>query len=199
MKSTELYHWGIKGQKWGIRRYQNKDGSLTPAGRKRYAEETEKAEAAKGSVSVEKSVKKAINSGNIDDVTKWRKDMTNDELKKALERVDLEKKVVNKNSEISTRRRTTMGTKKVARSFSEDDLDRELARLKKEKEYVDLATAINQNGRSAASKTISKIGNELVVKYMTKAAGGLTDTGLRKLATINPTLDKWLKILKWVE
>lgn len=33
----ELYHWGIKGQKWGVRRYQNKDGSLTPAGRKRYA------------------------------------------------------------------------------------------------------------------------------------------------------------------
>lgn len=32
----ELYHWGIKGQKWGVRRYQNKDGSLTPAGKKRY-------------------------------------------------------------------------------------------------------------------------------------------------------------------
>lgn len=32
----ELYHWGIKGQKWGVRRYQNKDGTLTPAGKKRY-------------------------------------------------------------------------------------------------------------------------------------------------------------------
>lgn len=32
----ELRHWGIKGQKWGVRRYQNKDGSLTPAGKKRY-------------------------------------------------------------------------------------------------------------------------------------------------------------------
>ena len=30
-----IYHHGIKGQKWGIRRFQNKDGSLTPAGRKR--------------------------------------------------------------------------------------------------------------------------------------------------------------------
>lgn len=35
MNSNELCHYGIKGQKWGVRRYQNKDGSLTPAGKKR--------------------------------------------------------------------------------------------------------------------------------------------------------------------
>ena len=33
----ELQHWGIKGMRWGVRRYQNKDGSLTPAGKKRYS------------------------------------------------------------------------------------------------------------------------------------------------------------------
>lgn len=32
----ELYHHGVKGQKWGVRRYQNADGSLTPEGRSRY-------------------------------------------------------------------------------------------------------------------------------------------------------------------
>ena len=37
--SNELQHWGIKGQKWGVRRYQNADGSLTPAGIKRYRDE----------------------------------------------------------------------------------------------------------------------------------------------------------------
>lgn len=36
MENSELTHHGVKGQKWGIRRYRNKDGSLTPAGKKRY-------------------------------------------------------------------------------------------------------------------------------------------------------------------
>ena len=36
MHNSELYHHGIKGQKWGVRRYQNADGTLTSAGRKRY-------------------------------------------------------------------------------------------------------------------------------------------------------------------
>lgn len=33
--TNELYHHGVKGMKWGVRRYQNKDGTLTAAGKKR--------------------------------------------------------------------------------------------------------------------------------------------------------------------
>lgn len=39
MDNYQLYHWGIKGMRWGVRRYQNKDGSLTDAGKKRLERE----------------------------------------------------------------------------------------------------------------------------------------------------------------
>ena len=48
MENNELYHHGIKGQKWGIRRFQNKDGSLTKAGLKRYSDSASSAASAVG-------------------------------------------------------------------------------------------------------------------------------------------------------
>ena len=36
MNTNELRHYGVLGMKWGVRRYQNKDGTLNAAGKKRY-------------------------------------------------------------------------------------------------------------------------------------------------------------------
>lgn len=57
MSEHEIYHFGIKGMKWGIRRYQNKDGSLTNAGKVRYAVESDK------EISVNKDGSKNIPAG----------------------------------------------------------------------------------------------------------------------------------------
>lgn len=62
--TDELYHHGIKGQKWGVRRYQNEDGSLTPAGRDRYGAGTNSAHA---KVKALKLARKASRKKLLDD------------------------------------------------------------------------------------------------------------------------------------
>ena len=44
MDTAELQHHGILGMKWGVRRYQNEDGTLTAAGKKRYKDESAQSE-----------------------------------------------------------------------------------------------------------------------------------------------------------
>lgn len=118
----ELIHWGIKGMRWGIRRYQNKDGSLTKAGQKRLKAETEKVKKEETVLKNRKAVKakldkldarrKAVEEGKkeldgdknklsrkskkgstTDDANSAKKsikDMTDDELTKAINRARLE-------------------------------------------------------------------------------------------------------------
>ena len=74
---NELYHFGIKGMRWGVRRYQNPDGSLTNAGQKRLS---------KGHTSNEE------NDSSNKSKTKTIKEMSNDELSQAITRLQLEEK-----------------------------------------------------------------------------------------------------------
>ena len=83
VNENELYHWGIKGMKWGVRRYQNPDGSLTAAGRKRYTDKDGNLNTA-GKKKFGNSVKTKTESEAETPKRKSVKDMTDDELNKAV-------------------------------------------------------------------------------------------------------------------
>lgn len=84
----ELYHYGIKGMKWGVRRYQNEDGSLTSAGKKRQEKRDKRAgkyddRAAKYQREIDELQSKKYRSHRVKKLEKKRdKNLENAELKR---------------------------------------------------------------------------------------------------------------------
>lgn len=77
--NNTIQHHGILGMKWGVRRYQNKDGTLTPEGKKRKGDDS-KTRATNGKDSEQHSKPRTV------------KDLTDDELRTRINRLEMEKR-----------------------------------------------------------------------------------------------------------
>lgn len=100
----QLYHWGIKGMKWGRRRYQNKDGSLTPEGRKRYGD-------GDGDSQVETTEQKRarlLKSTNAKELYKDRDVLTTQEIQERLNRINWEQNLAKAAADLEPKKKSVM-------------------------------------------------------------------------------------------
>ena len=94
---NELKHHGIPGMKWGVRRYQNKDGTLTPAGKRREASLDRKMAKQAHKYNQLKSKKLTNKENQQEDIHKKKNTnkMTDDELRQKASRLELENRYLN--------------------------------------------------------------------------------------------------------
>lgn len=127
IKNGELYHYGVPGMKWGFRRYQNRDGTLTAAGKKRYDKELEKAKAE------QKIVKnRERTQAKMDKLNAIKADT--EARKKTLAGKDdgnLEKALKSKANAQKAKKRTV-------KDLSDEELQAKIDRMQLEKRYKDL-------------------------------------------------------------
>lgn len=149
MENNELQHWGVKGMKWGVRRYQNKDGSLTPAGKKRYDRDV-----------LDNNSKKKDNRIVIDgpDANRWVKE----DLSRAKRSVDASSDMVRqlKNVESNSRSKKRMDLSSMSDQEMRSKINRELL----ERQYNDVFNPeTTSRGRQYVRKTLDVAGNVLTV------------------------------------
>lgn len=141
VNSEELKHYGIKGQKWGKRRYQNADGSLTPAGKERYGskEDFEK----QYPEDVKKSINKAKSGLNkASGVVDKAKDSNAKKVKKAQEEQ----------------------IKRDVAKMSDQELQKIVNRLNMEERYKQVMNSrAAENGKDRVSKILEYAGTVLAV------------------------------------
>lgn len=147
---NELYHHGVKGMKWGVRRYQNKDGTLTVAGQKRYERDQR-----------ENSGKKKGNKVGQADPNRWVKE----DLERSKRLTDAGSQLTSNtkrmiDSSVKNKKKTTMDLS----SMSDKEMRDKINRAFLEKQYNDMfAPQKEAKGREFASKVLDNAGNVLAV------------------------------------
>lgn len=94
---SALAHFGIKGQKWGVRRYQNSDGTYTDAGRKRYGFKSRRKKVEK----TYKNKEEAIEARDLKYINAHKSDYSTKELNDLMNRINTEQRLsemANKNN-----------------------------------------------------------------------------------------------------
>lgn len=142
-KRDELYHWGIKGMKWGVRRYQNPDGTLTAAGKKRYSSEGDAGET-KPEYAPKASPKKAS-------------DYSDEELRAQINRMQMEKQY-----------RDLAGQTNIREDDPNKELKMERERLQLQRDVKNLKKEIN-GGQTFVKTVLNNAGQQALTKMATGA------------------------------
>lgn len=186
--SDELQHWGIKNQKWGKRRFQNKDGSLTPAGKERYNKEMA---ALKAEEKVLKNRQRT--AAKLNKLDEKRREL--DEMRRSLDgddgnKSDTKRKLFGKKSEQKTDDvPDSKPTKKAVKDMTDEEINALMERLNLEKRCNEAIRQQNK-GKEFVTDVLKKSGSNVATQLATYAMGYAINKAFAKTfgdpAIINP-------------